>query len=370
MRINLGAFRGRRRGPAKPISACGTTISTAGSYAVTQNLTSASTSVPCIRVTTAFVAVTIDLGGFVQTGIGGSPGVLAAAGAGPLFISNGFIRSFNVGISAPGSQVTLRNVTLLSNQGAGAIAGPAEVTDSEFINNTGPGLETGNSAMVVQCTFVGNAGRNSPGASGSGLSTGGNATETENIAAKNGSTSAGTAAIATNGAATVTGNASSGNITGRSGFSDAVGSGTFEGNSASSNNGQGFEMGDQSVNSHQILGANLFIGISAVGNALTGFVDAGGSTFAANTSDNNLSGFATDAAGSTFVTDTADVNTEASISTGFFVFCPANWWGTPLRTTILRSAAAAPAAATCKSTWASERRQRSHIVKHRKTNRC
>ena len=32
----------------------------------------------------------------------------------------------------------------------------------------------------------------------------------------------------------------------------------------------------------------VFIGNSAVGNTLTGFADAGGSTFEANTSDNNL----------------------------------------------------------------------------------
>src|SRR5579864_9524173 len=45
------------------ITACGTTISAPGSYVVTANLTSASTSVPCIKVTAA--PATIDLDGFV-----------------------------------------------------------------------------------------------------------------------------------------------------------------------------------------------------------------------------------------------------------------------------------------------------------------
>jgi hypothetical protein len=312
-----------------PITACGTVISAAGSYVVTQNLKSASTSVPCIMVKTPF-AVTIDLGGFALTGIGGSRGILAATGAGPLYISNGFISSFSFGISAAGSQVTLRNVTLLSNQGGGAILGLAEVDDSAFLNNSGPGLKTGNSALVVHCTFVGNSGSSSVPTSGSGLWTGDSAAVTENVASKNGNTTVLTAGIQTSGDATVSGNTSTGNTASpvfQSGFSDPAGSSTFEFNTGSSNHGQGFELGDQSVNSHVILGANVFIGNSAVGNALTGFVDSGGSTFAANTSDNNLSGFATDAAGSTFVTNTADANTEESFSTGFDVFCPANLVG-------------------------------------------
>ena len=313
-----------------PITTCGTVISLAGSYVVTQNLKSASTSVPCIMVKTPSAPVTIDLAGFALTGIGGSPGILAATGAGPLSVSNGFISSFSFGISAAGSQVNLRNVTLLSNKAGGAILGLAEVTDSAFLNNAGPGLKTGNSALVVHCTFVGNTGSSSGLISGSGLSTGRSAAVTENVAAQNGNSTVLTAGIQTGGDATVSGNTSTGNTASpvfQSGFSDRAGSSTFEVNTGSSNRGQGFELGDQSVNSHVILGANAFIGNSAVGNSLTGFVDAGGSTFAANTSDNNLSGFATDAPGSTFVSNTADVNTEESFSTGFAVFCPANLVG-------------------------------------------
>src|SRR5260370_28887893 len=120
----------------------------------------------------------------------------------------------------------------------------------------------------------------------------------------------------------MSGNGASGN--GFDGFRDAVGQSTFEGNTGSSNRGQGFAMGDQSVNSHAILGGNVFIGNSAVGNALTGFADAGGSTFEENTSDNNLAGFASDSAGETFITNTADSNSEFDFSDGFDVLCPSN----------------------------------------------
>jgi hypothetical protein len=61
----------------KPITACGTTIKTPGSFVVTAILVATSSTAPCINVTSP--AVTIDLGGFTLTGKGGSAGILSGS---------------------------------------------------------------------------------------------------------------------------------------------------------------------------------------------------------------------------------------------------------------------------------------------------
>jgi len=206
------------------IAACNTIISTAGSYVVTANLTASSASTPCIKVTTGFV--TINLNGFVLTGTGGGQGISASAS--PLTITNGFIKSFSVGISAPVPRVKLTGITLLSNKGAGASLGDnAESTDSKFINNSADGLDVGKNALITQCTFLGN--------SGNGLKAGTSAVVTENVASSNGSTIPTSIGFETDGNATVSGNAASANTAITDGFGDAGGGSTFEGNTASSN---------------------------------------------------------------------------------------------------------------------------------------
>jgi hypothetical protein len=313
----LALFTSVAAAQPKPITACGTTISVPGSYVVTQNLSSASTSVPCIKVTAS--GVTIDLGGFVLSGIGGSsPGI--AAGLGPLSISNGFIRSFFGGISAPVAGVRVRNVTVIGPKGDGALVGDnSEVTDSEFESHSdGDGLIVLKNALVSDCTMVGNFG---------GLFANGNGTVvTENVASNNGGSLAGNAAgISTEGNATITGNAADSNT--NAGFLDGVGGDIFEGDTATGTteplNAEGFDTGEQSK-SAQILGNNTFIGDSAVGNKFDGFLDAGGSTFVTDTAvgDGGVGFFSPLGAAGTYVDNTADSN-----NFGFNLLCPSNLVG-------------------------------------------
>jgi hypothetical protein len=313
----LALFTSVAAAQPKPITSCGTTVSVPGSYLVTQNLTSASTSVPCIKVTAS--GVTIDLGGFVLTGIGGSsPGI--AAGLGPLSISNGFIRSFFGGISAPVLGVRVRNVTVIGPKGDGALVGDnAEVTDSEFQSfSDGDGLNVGKNVLVTGCTMVG---------SFAGLFARGTGTVVmENVASNNGSNFGGaTAGIFTSGNATITGNAAGSNIF--AGFLDELGEDTFEGDTATGTTGsasaEAFDTGEQS-RSGQILGNNTFIGNSAVGNKFEGFLDAGGSTFVTDTAvgDGGVGFFSPLGEAGTYVDNTADSN-----NFGFNLLCPSNLVG-------------------------------------------
>jgi hypothetical protein len=299
--VNLLLGTGQGAAQTK-ITACNTTISAAGSYLVTANLTTTSTSTPCIKVTAGFV--TIDLSGFVLTGNGASSGISASAG--PLTITNGFIKSFGVGVSAPAARVKLSEVTLLANKGAGASLGDnAAARDSKFINNGADGLDVGKSALITQCIFLGN--------SGNGLKARASAVLTENVASSNGSTIPTSAGFEIDGSASVSGNSASDNTAITDGFGDAGGGSTFEGNTASSNGAEGFAT----------LGDGAFIGNCAVGNNDTGIDDGEGSTFEANTANfNGIDGLSTDA-GANFVTNTADSNGNSS-GFGINVFCPVN----------------------------------------------
>jgi len=312
----LALFTGVAAAQPKPIAACGTTISAPGSYLVTQNLTSANTTVPCINVTAS--GVTIDLGGFVLTGIGGSSGI--AASAGPLNISNGIIRSFSIGINAPVKDVTVSSVTLLGHHGGGAVLGDnAEVTDSEFLNNSGNGLSLVSNALVADCIMAGNG--------GSGLFAGGSgAVVTASVASEDGG-AVNNPGFTTAGHATLSGNAANANTF--AGFMDRVGGVSFEGDTATATTprsgiaGGGFDTGEQSKPG-AILGGNTFIGSSALDNDTAGFADAGGSTYVANAADFNPGavGFFSPGQGFTYVTNTADSNLF-----GFNMFCPSNLVG-------------------------------------------
>src|SRR6516225_10069430 len=79
----------------KPITACGTTISTPGSFVVTANLAATSTAVPCINVTSP--ALTNDLGRLHVNRQRGSAGILSGSTAttgGTLKVANGLIKLF------------------------------------------------------------------------------------------------------------------------------------------------------------------------------------------------------------------------------------------------------------------------------------
>jgi hypothetical protein len=184
----------------------------------------------------------------------------------------------------------------------------AQVIDSKFLNNSGAGLTTGKSALIEHCTFAGN-GTNGLFATDSG------AVVIESVASNNA-----TAGFRTGGGASLSGNVASDDVA--AGFEDLVGGSTFEGNTGSSSTfGHGF-LGPIKSAAGPIQGNNAFMGNSAVGNKFEGFGDAGGSTFEANTADNNGEGFFS-RQGSTFVNNTADGNVDF----GFDVICPVNLIG-------------------------------------------
>jgi hypothetical protein len=271
-----------------------------------------STSAPCILVTVQ--GVTIDLGGFVLTGKGGGVGIAGAANF--LSITNGVIRSFNVGINAIVDAVRLSEVTLAGDGTGAALRDNAQVADSKFLNNGADGLDVRINALITHCTFVGNGGVSG----GDGLdAAGAGAVVTESVASNNiakGPNFNGAGVLA-GGNATLTGNAASGNAIG---FADHVGGSTFVGNTGSSSTGDGFQtFGGASFSP----GACVLIGNSAVGDGFGGFEDLGGSTFEANTADlNKADGFREGGspveAGSNLVYNTADSNDGY----GFLADCP------------------------------------------------
>lgn len=284
-------------GQPKSIIACGTTISTPGSYVVTKNLTATSASLPCINVTVA--PVTLDLGGFVLTGIGGSPGILASAG--PLTITNGVISSFKNGILATATGVigvTLSYLSVKNNQGTGAVLGEgAQVRDSNFISNgSGDGLQVWSSPIITQCAFISNK--------GSGLHIEGPAAVvTRNRAASNGAHG-----FLIHGDSVLRNNTAIGNAL--LGFSDSGGASAFRSNVASNNGNAGF-----------LAFNSALIGNTASGNKNAGFEDEGENTFAGNTAfGNGTDGFAGGSPFTSFYSNTSSTNSR----NGFNLLCPDN----------------------------------------------
>jgi parallel beta-helix repeat protein len=278
------------------ITACGTTIGAPGSYVVTANLIAARTTVPCIKVTAA--AVTINLGGFVLSGIGGSPGIMASAG--PLIISNGFIKLFSVGINAPVIGARLSDVEVSSSQGAGAVLGDdAQVTDSNFVSNGGDGLDVGSNARIARCGFFTNKGN---GIQAKGASTVITSSRASGNNANGFLTTHGGSVLRNN-----TANANSGN-----GFLDQLGGSALANNTASSNGKIGIEAFSSTL-----------IGNTASGNKDFGFADDGSSTYDGDASSNNtFDGFvSTSGNPSTFVDSIASNNGRD----GFNAFCPNNF---------------------------------------------
>jgi hypothetical protein len=284
----------------KSIKACGTTISAPGSYVVTANLASTSTSVPCIKVTTA--AVTIDLGGFVLTGVDGTQGITSSAG--PLTISNGFIKLFNVGINAPVIGVRISDVDVSSSHGSGAVLGDdAQVTDSNFVTNgtggSGDGLDVGSNSRISRSGFFTNNGN---GVHANGAS----AVITSSRAA--GNTANGF--LTSHGGSVLRNNTANGNTV--TGFLDELGGSALAEDTASSNGKIGIEAFSSTL-----------IGSTAAGNKGFGFADDGSSTYDGDAASNNtFDGFvSTSGNPSTFVNSIASGNGRD----GFNALCPNNF---------------------------------------------
>jgi hypothetical protein len=161
---------------ANTISACGAAVSTAGTYTVTTDLTTASTT-PCITITASGVA--IDLQGHMIIGTGSA----STSGAGiidngsfcspcqqNIIVANGTIQGFLYGIYLTSTEyATIANMNVVKNTGIGiaVFQAYAAVTDSQatynglgiFLrdnatvsnsqaNNNGNGMEFGNSTSL------------------------------------------------------------------------------------------------------------------------------------------------------------------------------------------------------------------------------
>lgn len=165
--------------PRNAISALPVTISNAGSYYLTTNLTGVSAS---HGITVSASDVTLDLNGFSLIGVAGAlTGITSAAPALALTVRNGTLRNWPGGAIAvagtdarfeslnvysngtsfaitAGARAQLRSSSLAQNA-AGVSLGPGgAVSDCVIRHNTGTGLLTGEGSLVRHCVVFGNAG--------------------------------------------------------------------------------------------------------------------------------------------------------------------------------------------------------------------
>lgn len=141
------------------VSACGT-LSVAGNYFLTKNLTSTGT---CITV--ASEGVSLDMKGHTITGNGTGDGITDGGGAfESMAIANGKIRNFSVGIGLDNSCcVVIRNVDSSKNTDTGVLIGKCcGALDSVTANNNGSvGI------MALDCCYsMNNIQANNNGAGG------------------------------------------------------------------------------------------------------------------------------------------------------------------------------------------------------------
>ena len=141
------------------VSSCGT-LSAAGNYFLTKNLTSTGT---CITV--ASEGVSLDMKGHTITGDGTGDGITDGGGAfESMAIANGKIRNFSVGIGLDNSCcVVIRNVDSSKNTDTGVLIGKCcGALDSVTANNNGSvGI------MALDCCYsMNNIQANNNGAGG------------------------------------------------------------------------------------------------------------------------------------------------------------------------------------------------------------
>lgn len=142
------------RGPGTPISSLPFTISEAGYYYVTRNLTAPGGLVNGITINGS--NVTVDLGGFTLTG-GDEPGHgIVNSGARNIVIRNGAVRGWDVGIFLDGTYSRVENVHALSNETGGIVVGPgSQVVGCNASLNGDYGISV-NYATVRNCTVAEN----------------------------------------------------------------------------------------------------------------------------------------------------------------------------------------------------------------------
>jgi hypothetical protein len=153
-----------------PISSCGTTISTSGSYYVTQNLSSNGN---CITVSAS--NVTIDLMGFTLAGnnTGFNSGISITeiqGGMSDVEIRNGTIKKFYDGIISPVLSLSLRviNIRAVQNRNSGInLNGDFNLVKNCTVWANGIfGIISGNKATIIENTINANNTNNISGGGG------------------------------------------------------------------------------------------------------------------------------------------------------------------------------------------------------------
>lgn len=125
-----------RSGERTAISSLPYTITAPGSYYVTKNLTGVSGQ---NGITITANDVTIDLNGFVLSGVGGAEfGIAITGGASGVSVSNGAVRGWANGIRSVDS----------NNMAASG----GRFSQLHLVGNTGGGLDCGSGATVRECT--------------------------------------------------------------------------------------------------------------------------------------------------------------------------------------------------------------------------
>jgi parallel beta-helix repeat protein len=284
------------------ISACGTTINTAGSYYVTKNLNSSGT---CITITAS--DVTLDLMGFtlVGNGVAGSYGVYISD-ASNVEIRNGTVRGFYNGVyswwtSTMTSSVRAINLRVFSNANYGIFLYGAnnlvrDCTVSGTASPGGYGIFVNSGSSVLNSGAYNNAGI---GIYATGVIS-------NNIALNNGSVG-----INTGGGSTITGNTSTGN----SSIGIAAGANSVvDGNTASNNTSVGITVSDASTVSRN----------TAYGNGFQGITVQGGSTVTGNTAKNNGADGITIGLGSSVIGNSAYFNQRTGILIGSYCLVDQN----------------------------------------------
>lgn len=165
--------------PRTPLSTLPVTLSNAGSYYFTTNLSGLSGA---HGVTVSASDVTLDLNGFSLIGVAGAlTGVTSTAPALALTVRNGTIRNWPGGaVGVAGADARLEGLNIYSNGGAFAVVAGAQarvrdctvaqnaagasvaqggtVSGCVVRHNAGVGLQTGEGSSVGKCIVMGNGG--------------------------------------------------------------------------------------------------------------------------------------------------------------------------------------------------------------------
>lgn len=143
-------FAGDGKIDVRPTGAETLTISSPGSYVLTDHVTMTA-SVTCVNITSS--DVTLDLNGHTITGNASVTSGINGASMGRIHVFNGTIRNFgNKGVIL-GSYCRLRDVTIESSGDNGLETGEgSHIFRVNAVSNKGNGIKTGSHSLVESCT--------------------------------------------------------------------------------------------------------------------------------------------------------------------------------------------------------------------------